>query len=44
MSSTTPQTMMPPLLWLALLLVGLPLCLYLPVHVVLKRWRKPAWV
>ena len=32
-----PQTWMPPLAWLSLLLVGSPLCLYLPTHLAF-RW------
>ena len=36
-SSAEPQTMMPPLAWLALLLVGLPLVVYLPTHLVLQH-------
>jgi hypothetical protein len=36
-SAEVPQTWMPPLLWLALIMVGLPLCAYLPTHLVLRR-------
>lgn len=39
MSSTEPQTMMPAGLWLAGLMVVLPVCLVLPVHLLLSRWR-----
>jgi hypothetical protein len=36
------QTWMPPLAWLSLLIVGLPLLVYLPTHLVLKRvFRAP---
>jgi hypothetical protein len=38
-----PQTAMPPLVYLALLLFGLPLVFYFPTHVVLRWWcRTPA--
>jgi len=37
MSPDQPQTWMPPLVYLALLLVGMPLVLYLPVHLVLRK-------
>ena len=33
------QTFMPGWAWLALLYVGLPLLVFLPTHVVLKRWK-----
>jgi hypothetical protein len=38
-----PQNMMPPLAWFAMLVVGLPLVVFLPTHLLL-RWlfRKPA--
>lgn len=35
------QTWMPPLAWLGLLMVGLPLLVYLPTHLVLKRLFRP---
>lgn len=37
MSDTEPQTWMPPNAFFALLLVALPLCIYLPTHLVLAR-------
>lgn len=37
LSDTEPQTWMSPRAWLGLLLVGLPLCVFLPTHWVLKR-------
>jgi hypothetical protein len=37
LSSEAPQTWMPPWLWLTLLMIGLPLCAYLPTHLVLRR-------
>jgi hypothetical protein len=37
LSDNRPQTWMPPLAWLALLLVGMPLCLYWPTHLALQR-------
>jgi hypothetical protein len=36
-----PQTWMHPGLWLAALMVGLPVCLYLPTHLVLSRLFGP---
>lgn len=36
-SSTAPQTWMAPWQWLALLMVALPVCIWLPTHLVLKR-------
>lgn len=38
MSDTAAQTWMPPLAWLATLLVGLPALLYFPTHLALKKW------
>lgn len=38
MSDERPQEMMEPRLWLALLIVGMPICLYLPMHLALNRW------
>lgn len=35
------QTWVPPLAWLALLMVGLPLVVYLPTHLLLKRLFRP---
>jgi hypothetical protein len=37
LSDEKAQTWMPPLAWLGLLLIGLPLCLYLPAHLALRR-------
>jgi hypothetical protein len=37
LSSEKPQTWMPPWLWLATLMIGLPVCVYLPTHLVLRR-------
>jgi hypothetical protein len=43
MTDDEPQTWMPPLAWLGLLMAGLPLAVYLPTHLVLKRaFRPPA--
>lgn len=43
MDDSAAQTWMPPLAWLALLMVGLPLLVYLPTHLALKRvFRPPA--
>jgi hypothetical protein len=36
MSDNEPQTWMPPLAYLGLLMVGLPLCMFLPTHLVLR--------
>ena len=36
-----PQTWVPPLAWLGLLMAGLPLAVYLPTHLVLKRLFPP---
>jgi hypothetical protein len=38
MSDTAAQTWMPSLAWLGCLLVGLPLAVFLPTHLILKRW------
>lgn len=38
LNDNQPQTMMPPLAWLASLMIGLPLVCYLPAHLMLKRW------
>ncbi len=37
MSDAVAQTLMPPLAWLACLLVGLPALLFLPTHLLLRR-------
>ena len=39
MSDTTPQTWVHPLLWLGFLLIALPVALFWPTHLVLKRWK-----
>ncbi len=39
MSETAPQTWMPPLAWLACLMIGLPLVMFLPTHAVLMWWQ-----
>ncbi len=39
LSDAAPQTMMSPTLWIALLMIALPLLVYLPTHVMLNRWR-----
>lgn len=36
--SNDPQTWMNPHLWVLFLMVGLPLCFYLPTHLALARW------
>ena len=38
LGDTAPQTWMPPLAWLAMLMVGLPLVVYWPSHLVLARF------
>lgn len=37
MTDTEPQSYMPPLAWLGSLLVGLPLLVYLPTHLLLRK-------
>ena len=37
MSDAVAQTLMPPLAWLGLLLVGLPAVLFAPTHLALRR-------
>ena len=39
LTDTAPQTFMPELAWLALLMVGLPCLIYFPTHLILKKWR-----
>lgn len=39
LSSTEPQTWMPGWAWLMLLIVGLPVVMFVPVHFVLAKWR-----
>lgn len=41
-SDTEPQQLMPPLLWLTMLIVGMPLLLFVPTHFLLSRWRPAA--
>ena len=41
-SDHAPQTWMPPLAFLALLLVALPLCIFLPTHLALRKVCRPA--
>lgn len=38
MSDEVAQSWMPPLVWLAALMVGLPALLYWPTHLLLKRF------
>ena len=38
-SESGPQTWMPPLLWLALLIVGTIVVIYVPTHLALRRWK-----
>ncbi len=38
-SDTAAQAMMHPDLWIALLMIGLPLIVFLPTHFILDRWR-----
>jgi hypothetical protein len=37
LNDEAPQTYMPPLAWLALLIVGFPVCFYLPAHLILRK-------
>jgi hypothetical protein len=37
LSDNGPQTWMPPMAYLALLLVGLPICVFLPTHLILRN-------
>ena len=37
LSNAKPQQVMPPLLYLGLLVVGLPMCVFLPTHLILRR-------
>ena len=39
LSDAAPQAWMPELAWLALLMIGLPLLIFLPTHYGLKKWR-----
>ncbi|WP_457799072.1 hypothetical protein [Methylocystis sp. S23] len=41
-SDAAPQTWMPGWAWLALMMIGLPLALFTPVHVAMKKWRGAA--
>ena len=38
MSYEKPQTVMPPLLWLAIMIVGFPIVFYLPAHLALRAF------
>ena len=38
LSYEKPQTVMPPLLWLSIMIVGFPLVFYLPTHLALSAW------
>lgn len=40
MSETAPQNWMHPLAWLALLMIGLPLLMFLPTHYALRWWQE----
>ena len=37
-----PQEWMPPLVYLGVLLIGLPVCVYLPTHVLLRLCFRPS--
>ena len=39
LNDAAPQSWMPELAWLGLLMIGLPLLIFLPTHFGLKRWR-----
>jgi hypothetical protein len=42
LSDEKPQEWMPPLAWLALLMAGLPACVFLPTHLILRKvYRRP---
>ncbi|HEY6168374.1 MAG TPA: hypothetical protein VI454_10065 [Verrucomicrobiae bacterium] len=41
MSDAAPQSWMPPLAWLGMLMVGMPVLLFWPTHRILKRFFKP---
>lgn len=43
LSDARPQSWMPPLAYLGLLLVGLPICVFLPTHLILRRVFRAAW-
>ena len=38
LSYDKPQTVMPPWLWLGIMLVGFPVVFYLPTHLALSAW------
>jgi hypothetical protein len=42
LSDEKPQTVMPPLLWLAIMIAGFPLVFYLPTHLALSAWFRGA--
>ena len=37
------QTVMPPLLWLGIMIVGFPIVFYLPSHLALRAWFPRSW-
>lgn len=41
LDDAAPQTWMPQWLWLACLLIGLPLLVWWPTHLLLRRWMRP---
>jgi hypothetical protein len=43
MSESGPQTWMPPLAYLGLLMVGLPICVFLPTHLILGRLSRDSF-
>jgi hypothetical protein len=43
MSGTAPQTFVPPLVWLAGLMIGLPLLAFIPTHLALRRFAPQAF-
>lgn len=40
LSSKEPQQWMPPLAWLALMMIGLPILFFIPTHLLLSWWRR----
>jgi hypothetical protein len=42
MSDSGPQTMMPSLAYLTLLMIGLPICVFLPTHLILRSLFHPS--
>jgi hypothetical protein len=43
MSDSVPQSFVPPLVWLAGLMVGLPLLAFIPTHLAMRRFAPQAW-